>query len=91
MVIAPAGRRAQTKELAVLGREDLMAGQLIDRAGMPQVISRAGRDVMQAAARNARTEMLQRVRDNKGPQGASADRGPRGGNGGGTKGAPRHR
>ena len=38
------------EELAVLGREYLMAGQLIDRAGMPQVISRAGRDVMQAVA-----------------------------------------
>jgi len=37
-------------ELAVLGREYLLAGQLIDRAGMPQIISRSGRDVMQAVA-----------------------------------------
>jgi hypothetical protein len=37
-------------ELAVLGREYLLAGQLIDRAGMPQIISKAGRDVMQAVA-----------------------------------------
>ncbi|MGB6059210.1 MAG: hypothetical protein WBF71_13215 [Microthrixaceae bacterium] len=33
-------------ELAVLGREFLLAGQLMDRAGMPHIISRFGRDVM---------------------------------------------
>ena len=33
-------------ELAVLVREYLLAGQLIDRAGMPHVISAHGRDVM---------------------------------------------
>lgn len=37
-------------ELAVLGREYLMAGQLIDRAGMPQVISVSGREPMQEVA-----------------------------------------
>ena len=60
-------------EPIAMGRQTIWGG-----AGKPP-----SRDVMQAAARNARTEMLQRVRDNKGPQGASADRGPRGGNGGG--------
>jgi hypothetical protein len=33
-------------DLADLGREYLLAGHLIDRAGMPQVISRFGRDAM---------------------------------------------
>jgi hypothetical protein len=33
-------------DLAALGREYLLAGHLIDRAGMPQVISRFGRDAM---------------------------------------------
>ena len=60
-------------EPIAMGRQTIWGG-----AGKPP-----SRDVMQAAARNARTEMLQRVRDNKGPQGASADRGPRGGHGGG--------
>jgi ATP-dependent RNA helicase RhlE len=60
-------------EPIAMGRQTIWGG-----AGKPP-----SRDVMQAAARNARTEMLQRVRDNKGPQGASADRGPRSGNGGG--------
>ena len=60
-------------EPIAMGRQTIWGG-----AGKPP-----SRDVMQAAARNARTEMLQRVRDNKGTQGASAERGPRGGNGGG--------
>jgi ATP-dependent RNA helicase RhlE len=60
-------------EPIAMGRQTIWGG-----AGKPP-----SRDVMQAAARNARTEMLQRVRDNKGPQGASAERGPRGGGGGG--------
>jgi ATP-dependent RNA helicase RhlE len=60
-------------EPIAMGRQTIWGG-----AGKPP-----SRDVMQAAARNARTEMLQRVRDNKGPQGASAERGPRGGCGGG--------
>ncbi len=33
-------------ELAVLGREFLLAGQLMDRASMPHIISMFGRDVM---------------------------------------------
>ncbi len=66
-------------EPIAMGRQTIWGG-----AGKPP-----SRDVMQAAARNARTEMLQRVRDNKGPQGASADRGPRGGNGGGGGGGGR--
>lgn len=33
-------------ELAVLGREYLLAGQLMDRAGMPHIISEFGREVM---------------------------------------------
>ncbi len=60
-------------EPIAMGRQTIWGG-----AGKPP-----SRDVMQAAARNARAEMLQRVRDNKGPQGASGERGPRGGNGGG--------
>jgi len=67
-------------EPIAMGRQTIWGG-----AGKPP-----SRDVMQAAARNARTEMLQRVRDNKGPQGASADRGPRGGNGGGGGGRGGH-
>ena len=63
-------------EPIAMGRQTIWGG-----AGKPP-----SRDVMQAAARNARTEMLQRVRDNKGPQGASADRGTRSGNGGGGRG-----
>ncbi|HZN13111.1 MAG TPA: hypothetical protein VFB78_02495 [Acidimicrobiales bacterium] len=35
---------------AVLGREYLLAGHLIDRAGMPQVISTLGREAMEAIA-----------------------------------------
>src|SRR3954447_10206771 len=33
-------------ELAVLGREYLLAGQLMDRSGMPHLISAYGREVM---------------------------------------------
>ena len=50
------------------------------------------RDVMQAAAKAARTEMLQRVRDSKAGQGArggNAGGGGRGGNGGGQRSGPR--
>ncbi|MDQ1374002.1 MAG: hypothetical protein QOJ09_1340, partial [Actinomycetota bacterium] len=36
--------------LAALGREYLLAGHLIDRAGMPQVISRFGREAMTEVA-----------------------------------------
>jgi ATP-dependent RNA helicase RhlE len=67
-------------EPIAMGRQTIWGG-----AGKPP-----SRDVMQAAARNARTEMLQRVRDNKGPQGASGERGPRGGNGGGGGGRGGH-
>jgi len=67
-------------EPIAMGRQTIWGG-----AGKPP-----SRDVMQAAARNARTEMLQRVRDNKGTQGASAERGPRGGNGGGGGGRGGH-
>ena len=67
-------------EPIAMGRQTIWGG-----AGKPP-----SRDVMQAAARNARTEMLQRVRDNKGPQGASAERGPRGGGGGGGGGRGGH-
>src|SRR3954453_14479070 len=35
---------------AELGREYLLAGHLIDRAGMPHVIGEFGREVMQAVA-----------------------------------------
>lgn len=37
-------------DLAALGREYLLAGHLIDRAGMPQVISRFGREAMTEVA-----------------------------------------
>ena len=68
-----AGEKA---EPIAMGRQTIWGG-----AGKPP-----SRDVMQAAARSARTEMLQRVRDSKGPQGerpANAG-GGRGGNGGGA-------
>ena len=42
-----------------------------------------GRDVMMAAAKAARTEMMQRVRDNKGANGGGGGGGGRGGSGGG--------
>ena len=65
-------------EPIAMGRQTIWGG-----AGKPP-----SRDVMQAAAKAARTEMLQRVRENKGAQGDGAGRG---GNGGGGRGgnAPR--
>ncbi len=68
-------------EPIAMGRQTIWGG-----AGKPP-----SRDVMQAAARSARTEMLQRVRDSKGPQGerpanAGAGRGGNGGGGGGRGG-----
>jgi ATP-dependent RNA helicase RhlE len=62
-------------EPIAMGRQTIWGG-----AGKPP-----SRDVMQAAARSARTEMLQRVRDSKGPQGERPANGGggRGGNGGG--------
>jgi len=66
------GERA---EPIAMGRQTIWGG-----AGKPP-----SRDVMQAAAKAARTEMLQRVRENKGAQGDGAGRG---GNGGGRN-APR--
>ncbi|MEY4884468.1 MAG: hypothetical protein RIS34_2322 [Pseudomonadota bacterium] len=63
-------------EPIAMGRQTIWGG-----AGKPP-----SRDVMQAAARNARTEMLQRVRDSKGAQG---DRGGNGGGGGGGGGGGR--
>ena len=83
------GERA---EPIAMGRQTIWGG-----AGKPP-----SRDVMQAAAKAARTEMLQRVREKKGaagpggpgngPRGPSAGRGPRpnggGGNGGNGPGRP---
>ncbi len=70
-------------EPIAMGRQTIWGG-----AGKPP-----SRDVMQAAARTARTEMMQRVRDNKAGQGGSgrASAGNGGGNGGGGRGghAPR--
>jgi ATP-dependent RNA helicase RhlE len=68
-------------EPIAMGRQTIWGG-----AGKPP-----SRDVMQAAARSARTEMLQRVRDSKGPQGersanAGGGRGGNGGGGGGGRG-----
>jgi ATP-dependent RNA helicase RhlE len=60
------GERA---EPIAMGRQTIWGG-----AGKPP-----SRDVMQAAAKAARTEMMQRVRDNKPAQG------DRGGNGGGAR------
>jgi len=79
-----AGEKA---EPIAMGRQTIWGG-----AGKPP-----SRDVMQAAAKAARTEMLQRVRDNKaasgggnggrgGNGGQSAGRGRSGGNGGGNGG-----
>jgi len=64
------GERA---EPIAMGRQTIWGG-----AGKPP-----SRDVMQAAARAARTEMMQRVRDSKGAQGE------RSGNAGGRRGAGR--
>ncbi|APW42099.1 DEAD/DEAH box helicase [Rhodoferax saidenbachensis] len=64
-------------EPIAMGRQTIWGG-----AGKPP-----SRDVMQAAARAARTEMMQRVRDNKAGQGG----GNGGGNGGGGgRGGPRN-
>ena len=64
-------------EPIAMGRQTIWGG-----AGKPP-----SRDVMQAAARNARTEMLQRVRESKGPQGERGGRpGGRSGAGGGRSG-----
>jgi ATP-dependent RNA helicase RhlE len=78
-----AGERA---EPIAMGRQTIWGG-----AGKPP-----SRDVMQAAAKAARTEMLQRVREKKGaagpggpgngPRGPSAGRGPRPNGGGGNGG-----
>ncbi len=66
-------------EPIAMGRQTIWGG-----AGKPP-----SRDVMQAAARTARTEMLQRVRENKAGQGGGqgAGRGNAGGGGGGGRGA----
>ena len=61
-------------EPIAMGRQTIWGG-----AGKPP-----SRDVMMAAGKAARTEMLQRVRDNRGSAGAG-----RGGNGGGNTGAGR--
>ncbi len=65
-------------EPIAMGRQTIWGG-----AGKPP-----SRDVMQAAAKAARTEMLQRVRDNKAAQGGGGGRGGQrnGGNGGGNGG-----
>jgi ATP-dependent RNA helicase RhlE len=63
------GERA---EPIAMGRQTIWGG-----SGKPP-----GRDVMMAAAKAARTEMMQRVRDNKGSNGGGAG-GGRGGSGGG--------
>ena len=60
-------------EPIAMGRQTIWGG-----AGKPP-----SRDVMQAAARAARTEMLQRVRENKGGQGAGRGTGGAGGARGG--------
>ena len=66
-------------EPIAMGRQTIWGG-----AGKPP-----SRDVMQAAARNARTEMLQRVRESKGPGGNAGQGGGGGGrgNGGGQRSA----
>ena len=69
-------------EPIAMGRQTIWGG-----AGKPP-----SRDVMQAAAKAARTEMLQRVRESKGVPGerSGAPAGGRGGNGGGQRtGGPR--
>lgn len=68
-------------EPIAMGRQTIWGG-----AGKPP-----SRDVMQAAARAARTEMLQRVRENKATQGGGrgGNAGAGGGNGGGNGGGGR--
>jgi ATP-dependent RNA helicase RhlE len=63
-------------EPIAMGRQTIWGG-----AGKPP-----SRDVMQAAAKAARTEMLQRVRDSKAGQGAGRSGNAGGGNGGGNGG-----
>jgi ATP-dependent RNA helicase RhlE len=63
----------EVAEPIAMGRQTIWGG-----AGKPP-----SRDVMQAAARNARTEMLQRVRDNRATQGERGGQGNGRGNGGG--------
>ena len=73
-------------EPIAMGRQTIWGG-----AGKPP-----SRDVMQAAAKAARTEMMERIRTNKASQGGGqggGERGPRAGNGGGGRsggGAPRN-
>jgi len=74
-------------EPIAMGRQTIWGG-----AGKPP-----SRDVMQAAAKAARTEMMERIRTNKasqgGGQGGGGERGPRASNGGGGRsggGAPRN-
>ena len=74
-------------EPIAMGRQTIWGG-----AGKPP-----SRDVMQAAAKAARSEMMERIRTNKasqgGGQGGGGERGPRAGNGGGGRsggGAPRN-
>ncbi len=63
-------------EPIAMGRQTIWGG-----AGKPP-----SRDVMMAAAKNARTEMLQRVRENKAATGAGGGRSGGGGGGGGGNG-----
>ena len=70
------GERA---EPIAMGRQTIWGG-----AGKPP-----SRDVMQAAAKAARTEMLQRVRENKASQGDSGQRAGNGGGRNGPRGGPR--
>ncbi|MEI8156150.1 MAG: DEAD/DEAH box helicase [Burkholderiales bacterium] len=63
-------------EPIAMGRQTIWGG-----AGKPP-----SRDVMQAAARAARTEMMQRVRENKAGQGDRGGQGAGRGNGGGGRG-----
>jgi len=62
-------------EPIAMGRQTIWGG-----AGKPP-----SRDVMQAAAKSARTEMLTRVRESKGAAGGNGGGGGRGGNGGGHR------
>ena len=73
--------QGEVGEPIAMGRQTIWGG-----AGKPP-----SRDVMQAAARAARTEMLQRVRENKAGQGGGqgAGRGNGGGGGGRSAQAPR--
>jgi len=75
-VVNVAGFEAEPGEKAeplAMGRQTIWGG-----LGKPP-----SRDVMQAAAKAARTEMMQRIRDTKGAQPARGGNGNGGGNGGG--------